>query len=104
MSAFTIDITQHLEDSPKFLKIHDHTFKVNDRKNTVIRIQQKLEEGATLETMNQVLEFALGKEAVDYIEELDLTMQGFQNIFIGVMSCINAMSYEETEKRFRNVF
>lgn len=106
MNAFTVDISQHLEDSPKFLKVgagDENVFKVDDRKNTVLKIQEILNKEESVESMSKVMELALGKEAAKKIEEMDLSMNAFQNVFIGLMACISAKSFEETEKQFRNI-
>lgn len=104
-NAFTVDISQHLEDSPKFLKLgtgDENVYKVDDRKNTVLKIQEMLNKDDSIETINKVIEIALGKEAAKKIEKMDLSMKAFQNIFIGIMSAVSAQSFEETEKQFRN--
>ena len=105
MNAFTVDISQHLEDAPKFIKLgpgDENVYKVDDRKNTVLKIQEILNKDQSVNTINKALELAIGKEAVKKIEEMDLTMSAFKNIFIGVMAAINSKSFEETEKDFRN--
>lgn len=105
MSAFTVNITKHLEDQAKFLKIgpgDENVYKVDDRKNTVLKIQQLLNDGSGLKEMDKAIELALGKAAVEKINEMDLSMTAYQNIFIGVMAAINGQTFEETEKQFRN--
>lgn len=105
-NAFTVNITQHLEDTPKFLKLgpgDENVFKVDDKKNTVLKIQEILNNDASANGIDMAMELALGKEAVDKINKMDLSMTAYQNIFIGVMAAINSKSFEETEKDFRNV-
>lgn len=105
MNAFTVNITKHLEDQPKFLKIgpgDENVFKVDDRKNTVLQIQQILNDGSGMTEMDKAIELALGKDALKKINEMDLSMTAYQNIFIGMMSAINGQTFEETEKQFRN--
>lgn len=104
MNAFTVDISQHLEDAPKFLKIgegDENVFKVDDRKNTVLKIQEILNNQSGIKEMDKAIELALGKEALKKINDMDLSMTAYQDIFIGMMSAINGKSFEETEKTFR---
>ena len=105
MQSFTVNITQHLENGPKFLKIgpeDENVFKVDDRKNTVLKIQEILNEDSGLTGIDKAIELALGKEALKKIDEMDLSITAYQNIFIGMMSAINGQSFEEMEKQFRN--
>lgn len=105
MDAFTINISQHLEDAPKFLKIgegDENVFKVDDRKNTVLKIQEIINKDNSLGVMDKAMELAIGKEAVKKINELNLSMGAYQNIFIGMMAAISSKSFEEMEKQFRN--
>ena len=102
---FTVNITSHLVDSPKFLKIgegDENVFKVDDRKNTVLEIQQILNDDSGVDGMDKAIELALGKDALDKINAMDLSMSAYQNIFIGMMAAMNSQSFEETEKQFRN--
>lgn len=106
MNAFTVDISQHLEDAPKFIKLgpgDENVYKVDDKKNTVLKVQEILNRDQSVDGINKALELTLGKEAVNKIEKMDLSMASFQNIFIGVMAAINSKSFEETEKDFRNI-
>lgn len=106
MNAFTVDIAPHLEDAPKFIKLgpgDENVFKVDDRMSTVIKIQDLTNEKSDLKTMYKALELALGKEAMKKIDEMDLGLAAFQNLFIGMMAAISAKKFEEMEKQFRNL-
>ena len=105
MNAFTVDISQHLEDAPKFLKIgpgDDNVYKVDDRKNTVLKIQEILNNDSSSKGIDKALKLALGDEAVKKINEMDLSMSAYQNIFIGMMAAISSQKFEEAEKQFRD--
>lgn len=105
MNAFTVDISTHLEDAPKFLKVgpgDKNVFKVDDRMSTVIKIQDLTNKNTDLSVMRKALELALGKEAVQKIDEMDLSLIAFQNIFIGMMAAISGKKFEEMETQFRN--
>lgn len=106
MDAFTVNISQHLENIPKFLKIgpgDENVFKVDDRMSTVIKIQDLTNDRSDITTMNKALELALGKEAAEKIERMDLSLSSFQNIFIGMMAAISGKKFEEMEKQFRSL-
>lgn len=106
MNAFTVDISSHLEDSPKFVKLgptDEDVFQVDDRKNTVLKIQEILNHDQSAKSINKALELALGREAVKRIEDMELSITAFQNVFIGVMAAMNSKTFEETEKDFRNI-
>ena len=105
MNAYTVNITAHLEDNPKFVRLgagDENVFKVDDKKNTVLKIQQVLNEKAGIKEMDKVIELAIGKKGLDKINAMNLSMTAYQNIFIGIMAAINGKSFEETEKTFRN--
>lgn len=105
MDAFTVNISQHLEDAPKFLKVgpgDENVFKVNDSKNTVLKIQEILNKNESVQGMDKAIELALGKEALKKINAMDLSMTAYQNVFIGMMAAISSKTFEEAEKDFRN--
>ena len=106
MSAFTVDITKHLEDSLKFIKLgpnQEDVLRVDDKKNTVIKIQSILNTDASADNMEKALELALGKEGLEKVNSMDLSYEAYQNVFIGVMAAINCKTFEEVEKTFRDI-
>lgn len=105
MDAFTVNISQHLEDAPKFLKIgpgDESVFKVDDSKNTVLKIQELLNKNESVQGMDKAIELAMGREALKKINAMNLSMTAYQNIFIGMMAAISSKTFEEAEKDFRN--
>ena len=105
MSAFTVDISKHLEDSQKFIRIgegDENILKVDDSKNTVLKIQEILNKDNSVSGMEKAMELALGEEGVKKINKLNLTMKAYQNLFIGMMAAISCKSFEEMEKQFRD--
>lgn len=104
MSAFTVDISQHLENTQKILKYGpnaDDYFVVDDNKNTVLKIQEILNKDDSIVSIDKAMKLVLGEEGFKKIESLNLSMQAYQNLFIGMMAAISAKSYEEMEKSFR---
>lgn len=104
MSAYTVDISKHLEDSIKFVKIgpnEEDVLRVDDDKNTVLKIQEIVNKDNSNAGVEKALELAVGKDGLKKINGLKLSYKAYQNIFIGVMAAIFAQTFEETEKQFR---
>lgn len=104
MSAYTVDISKHLEDTVKLLKIgpnKDDVLEVDDDKNTVLKIQEILNKENTNEGIEKALKLAVGEKGFEKINSMKISYTDYQNIFIGVMAAISAKTFEETEKQFR---
>ena len=97
-----IDITNKIKNEEKFIKLYDKTYKVDDSKNTVIKVMSILEKEGEAVAMDKAIELILGKEAKKYIDSLNLSVQDYQVPFIAVMACVNNVSYEAMEEQFRN--
>ena len=100
--ATVIDITNKIKNEEKFIKFGEKTYKVDDRKNTVIKAQAILA-GANsndMETIGAALAELIGAEAVKDFDGLPL--EDYLIPFYAVMACVNGKSYEETEEMFRN--
>lgn len=100
--AKTIDITNRLTDEPKFLKVKKgKVFAISDSKNTVMKVNELLQKDSGAETMDAAMKLVLGEDAFRQIEEMDLSMNAYQAIFIGMMALITGKEYEEMEATFR---
>ena len=97
-----IDITNKIKNEEKFIKLYDKTYKVDDSKNTVLKVMSILEKEGEAVAMDKAIELILGKEATKYIDSLNLSVQDYQVPFIAVMACVNNVSYEAMEEQFRN--
>lgn len=98
--AYTVDISKHLMDEPKFLKIgpgDENVLRINDKKNTVLMIQQAMSE----ENLDKALKLGLGEEGFKKIEAMDLTMAAYENLVIGMLAAIQQEKFEVMMKRFR---
>jgi hypothetical protein len=102
--AKIIDISSKITNEPKYLMIaEDFQVKVDDRKNTVLKAMQLMENGANdVKEMDKLLELVLGKEATKKINEMDLSFEGYVTIVKAVMSIISNIPLEEFDKRFQN--
>ena len=103
--AKVIDISSKLVVEQKFLHLAEgKDYKIDDRKNTVIKINQMMKEAKDqndAEFMDKVIITCLGKKAHEEIEKMDLTFDGYQDVFIGIMAAISNKDFEEMEAEFR---
>lgn len=100
--AKTIDITTRLVDEPKFLKVAEgKVFKINDQKNTVMKVNALLQKGSDANTMDEAMKLVLGEEAYMQLDAMALSMNAYQAIFIAMMALITGKEYEEMEATFR---
>ena len=99
-----IDISAKLVNEPKFLQVAEgKTYKVDDRKNTVLQMNALLNEGTTsVDGIDKAIKLGLGEEAFKEIEAMELSITAYQSLFIGMMALVTDKSFEEMEKTFRN--
>jgi hypothetical protein len=95
------DIMSRLTNNKPIVKIdREHEYTVNNSKNQAIFIMQltkdkKLDD---FERMDKIIEAALGKEALDYINSLNLSVQATATIINAIMAAISEMELEDIEK------
>lgn len=99
MAAKTIDITSKLTNDRPILKLGDKEYPVDNRKNTVLTIQSKMDEAESPD-LDEVLELALGKEAVKEINASDISFADYQIIFIATLAGALSEDFEVIEARF----
>lgn len=104
-----VDISARLTNAKPYLQLaEDEKYLIDDRKNTVLEVQQmfvKAKNDDDLSIALKAFEKILGKESVesirtkhpDYLESVNT----IKVLFIGIMAAISSISYEEAEKRFR---
>lgn len=99
--AQVIDITGKIKNQPKYIKIGEKTYKVDDRKNTILEIMQLMDnEGAgNAATMDRVLAKLLDGDAQNDLKEYSL--DDYQTVFIACMAAVQGVSFEECERSFR---
>lgn len=102
--AKIIDISNKIQNEPKFIYISEELqFKVDDRKNTVLKALALMENGENnVEDMDELIKLVLGKEAFKKINDLDLSFDGYVTIVKAIMSVISNIPLEEFDKRFQN--
>lgn len=99
-----IDISSKLTNEKPQLKLTDDlTIEINNSKNAVLLMNQKMEtvDTSDLEEMDAVLEILIGKEGVEAINNLNPSMPNYIAIFTGVMAGALGEDYETVERRFR---
>ncbi|NLK94002.1 MAG: hypothetical protein GX275_02260 [Clostridiales bacterium] len=93
------DIISRLENGnqkPKIRIDNEHEFIINNSKAAALKIMTESKE-ENIESMDNVVKIALGKEAYDYIESLELSMPAYTTIINSIMAAIGDVSLEEIE-------
>ena len=98
--AQVYDIMSRLTNDKPVIKIAEgKEYKVSNSKNSAIFIKQlsqdpKLDD---FERMDMIVEAALGKEALEYINTLELSINNYSVIITAIMAAISDQSLEEME-------
>lgn len=100
--ANSIDISAKLKKEPIKIKLaEDKEYVVDTSAENFVIVQDKLKDQEfSIEIMYEVIEMLMGKEALQEIKDMKLTVNGLETVIIGVMAAVNEVSYEEMEKRF----
>jgi len=102
--AKTIDISSKLtNERPKLKLAEDKVYEIDDRKNTVLVLNQKIAESDMNDPkkLDEVLELLLGKKAIKEIGEMSLSFADYQTIFIAVMAGALGEDFETVNARFQ---
>ena len=97
------DIAEKLKSGSKkpTFKIDDtHTYEINTSKNVGILLKGLVEDTKIDEfkKIDKIIEAGIGKEALKYIDSLDLPMASYVTIVNVIMAAINDVSLEEIEE------
>ncbi|WWU65219.1 hypothetical protein QJR26_02240 [Clostridium baratii] len=78
----------------------EHEYKINNTKNHAIYIQSLVKENEEvgIEVMEKIVKTSLGKEAFEYIESLELSLEGYEVIINAIMAGISNLEYAEMEE------
>lgn len=100
--AKTIDISGKLTNERPVLKLGEgKEYPIDNRKNTVLAIQAKMDEGSgDVANLNEVLELALGEDAAKEINESDISFADYQIIFVAALAGALGEEFEAVEARF----
>lgn len=99
--ATVIDITGKIKNEEKFIVYNGKSYKVDDRKNTIIQVYSIIDnaDGANIEMIDKVMEILLGKAAVKDFE--GFAYEDYLVPFFAAMACVQNKSYDEVEGSFR---
>ncbi|HAT4339400.1 TPA: hypothetical protein I9094_001662 [Clostridium perfringens] len=105
--AKVYNIMDRLVNIKPTIKIdEDHEYKINNSKNNAVYIQSlfsnnkknKGKEIDEFEVLDKIIKASLGTDAFEYIESLDLSLEGYTTIVEAVMAGIQNVELEEIEK------
>jgi hypothetical protein len=99
--ATVIDITGKIKNEEKFIVYNGKSYKVDDRKNTIVKVYALLDktEGANIDMIDEVMRLILGKDAVKDFE--GFTYEDYLVPFFAAMACVQNKTYDEVESSFR---
>jgi hypothetical protein len=99
--ATVIDITGKIKNEEKFIVYNGKSYKVDDRKNTIIQVYSIIDNanGASIEMIDKVMEILLGKAAVKDFD--GFAYDDYLVPFFAAMACVQNKSYDEVEASFR---
>lgn len=99
--ATVIDITNKIKNEEKFIVYNGKSYKVDDRKNTIIKVYSILDgaTGANVEMIDEVMTALLGKNAVKDFE--GFAYEDYLVPFFAAMACVQNKTYDEVESSFR---
>lgn len=85
---------------PSIQLAEDKIYKVNNSKNTAIVIKSISEDKKLddFERMDKIVELALGKEALDYINKMELSVKSYSTVITAIMAAISEEELEDIEK------
>ena len=95
-----IDISKKLSNDKPVIKVAEgKEYKINNSKNTMLLINQEMQNNKNeLAAMDKVVKLALGQNAFQEIESMELSFADYKVLFIGIMAGVSDQSYEEVEK------
>ena len=93
-----IDISKKLSNDKPVIKIAEgKEYKINNSKNTMLLINQEMQNNKNeLAAMDKVVKLALGQNAFQEIESMELSFADYKVLFIGIMAGVSDQSYEES--------
>lgn len=99
-----IDISAKLtNERPKLKLAEDKIYDIDDRKNTIILLNQKMQNADLndLNVIDEMIEIVLGKDVAKEINDMNLPIVAYQSILIAIMAAVTGEGYETAEARFR---
>lgn len=102
--AKVIDITSKLLNEAPKVKIGDKEFQVDNHKNTIIALYEKMndENASQVNLIDDALGLLLGEEAKKEINEMNLRFTDLNIIFMGILAAATDEEYEDVAARFHD--
>lgn len=99
--ATVIDITGKIKNEEKFIVCNGKNYKVDDRKNTIVKVYALLEsmDNANIDMIDTIMSELLGADAVKDFE--GFAYEDYLVPFFAAMACVQNKTYEEIEASFR---
>lgn len=98
-----IDISSKLSHEPQTITIAEgKTYEVECGAETMLKAQDLFKKDDSLDGFFKAIELLLGKEALEEIKGMKVTVADLKVIIIAIMAQVNEITYEEMEKRFQN--
>ena len=99
--ATVIDITGKIKNEEKFIVYNGKSYKVDDRKNTIVKVYALLDHAgaANIEMIDQIMSELLGAEAVKDFD--GFAYEDYLVPFFAAMACVQNKTYDEVEATFR---
>lgn len=97
-----MDLSSKLKKEKPTLKLAEGVeFEVDNSADTYLLVQDKIKDkDFSIDVMYEMIEILMGKDALDKIKEMKLTIKGLTSVVIGMSAAVNEISYEEMEERF----
>lgn len=98
------NIMDRLTNDKPVIKIdNEHEYTVKNSKNTAIFIKQLSEDKQLddFQRMDNIVEAALGREALEYINSLNLSVAGTGVVINAIMAAIGEVDLEDIEEEVK---
>lgn len=98
-----VDISTKLGKEKQTIKIAEgKVYEVDTSADNYLLVQEKLKNKEfSIEVMYEMIEMLLGKEALQTIKDMKLTISGLRTVIIALSAIVNEVDFEEMEKRFQ---
>lgn len=98
-----IDISSKLGKEKQTIKLAEgKVFEVDTSADTYLIVQEKIgKEDFSISSMYEMIEILMGKEALQEIKNMKLTVNGLKEVVIAISAIVGEVEFEEMEKRFQ---
>jgi len=99
-----LNITEKLQSDFPELELRDKTFRIDNRKDTVLAYTEKDFSGQkTGDLMEEIIRHFAGEKALKEIQSMkDLSFHDYETIIYAIMSLAMEITFEEAQKRFHS--